>query len=63
MAEVQKTSRRGQKVESRFRVSARALEHAAPLPRPLLGFLQVEQNREPHREVVIAQARRGNPLD
>ena len=54
--EMQKTSRRSQKIEGRFRVAARALEHSAALPRPLLGFLQMEQHREPHREMIIAQS-------
>ena len=55
MPEVQKTSRRGQKIECRFRVAARALEDAAALPRPLLGLLQMEQNRKPDRQVIVAQ--------
>ena len=55
MPEVQKTSRRRQKIKRRFRISARALEHSAPLPRPFLGFLQVEQQRKPHRQVIVAQ--------
>ena len=56
VAEVQETSCRGEKIEGRFRIAARALEHAAPLPRPLLGLLQMEQEREPHSEMVVAQA-------
>ena len=53
---MQKTSCRRQKVEGRFRVTARALEHSPALPRPLFGFLQMEQHCEPHREMVIAQS-------
>ena len=56
MAEMQKTSRRRQKIEGRFGVAARALEHASALPRPLLGFFQMEQNREPDCEVIVAQS-------
>ena len=56
VAEMQKTSRRRQKIERRFRIAARALEDSAALPRPLLGFLQMKQNREPHREMIVAQS-------
>ena len=45
--EMQKTSRRRQKIECCFRVAARALEHSAALPRPFLRLFQVEQHREP----------------
>ena len=55
VAEMQKTSGRGQKIESRFGVAPGALENAAALPRPLLGLLQMEQQREPDREVIVAQ--------
>jgi hypothetical protein len=56
--EVQKTSRRRQKVECRLGIPARTLEHAPPLPRPLLGLFQVEQHRKPHRQVIVPQAAR-----
>ena len=55
VAEVEKTARRGEKIESRFGVAARALEDAAALPRPLLGLLQMEQNSEPDGQVIVAQ--------
>ena len=55
VAEMQKTSRRGQKVERRLGIAPRALEHAAPLPRPLLAFLEVKQHGEPDGQVVVAQ--------
>ncbi len=55
MAEVQKTARRGKKVESRFGIAACALEDAAALPRPLLGLFQMEQNSEPDGQVKVAQ--------
>ena len=56
VTEVQKTSGRGQKVEGRLGVAACALEDATPLPRPLFGFLQMEQHREPDGEVIVPQA-------
>ncbi len=56
VAEVEKTSRGGEKVEGRFGVAARALEDAAALARPLLGFLEVKEQGEPDGEVVVAQA-------
>ena len=56
MAEVQKTSRSGQKIKCGLGVAARALEDAASLAGPLLGLLQVEQNREPDRQVIVAQS-------
>ena len=56
VAEVKKTSGRGEKVEGGFGVAARALEDAAALAGPLLGLLQVEEHGEPDGEVVVAQA-------
>ncbi len=56
VAEVEKTSRGGEKIEGRFGIAARALEDSAALARPLLGFLQVEEQRKPDGEVVVAQA-------
>ena len=56
VAEVQKTSRRGQKIEGGFGIAARALEDATPLPRPLLGLFQMEQKREPDCQVIVAQS-------
>ena len=58
VAEVQKTSRRGQKIEGGLGIAAGALEDSAALPGPLLGFLQVEQKREPDGQVIVAQAAR-----
>src|SRR5260370_15581349 len=55
MAEVKKTSRRGKKIEGRLGIAARTLENSAALPRPFLRVLQVKQQREPDREMVIAQ--------
>jgi hypothetical protein len=56
VAEVEKTSRGGQKVEGGLGVAAGALEDAAALAGPLLGFLQVKEQGEPDGEVVVAQA-------
>jgi hypothetical protein len=51
VAEVEKTSRGGQKVEGRLGVAAGALEDAAALAGPLLGLLQVEEQGEPDGQV------------
>ena len=55
VAEVEKTSRGGEKVEGRLGVAAGALEDAAALAGPLLGLLQVEEQREPDGQVIVAQ--------
>jgi hypothetical protein len=56
VAEVEKTSRGGEKVEGRFGVAAGAVEDAAAMARPLLGLLEMEEQGEPDGEVVVAQA-------
>ena len=56
VAEVEKTSGGGEEVEGGFGIAAGALEDAAALARPLLGFLEMEEQREPDREMVVAQA-------
>ncbi len=58
VTEVKETSRRGQKIEGCLGVAARALEDAAALTRPFLGFLEVKEHREPDSEAVVAQAAR-----
>src|SRR5580698_9104005 len=58
MPEVEKASRRCQKVEGRFGIAARTLEDAAALARPFLGFLQVKEQCEPDCQVIVAQAAR-----
>jgi len=56
VAEVEKTSGCGEKVEGRLGVAACAVEDAATVARPLLGLLEVEEQGEPDGEVVVAQA-------
>ena len=56
VAEVKETARGGEEVEGSFGIAAGALEDAAPLAGPLLGFLQMEEQGEPDGEVVVAQA-------
>ncbi len=56
MAEVKETSSGGEEIEGSFRVSARALEDAASLARPLFGFFQVEQDSKPNRQVIVAKS-------
>ena len=56
VAEVEKTSRGGEEVEGGLGVAAGALEDAAALAGPLLGFLEMEEQGEPDGEVIVAQA-------
>ena len=56
MAEVEETSGGGEEVEGGLGVAAGALEDAAALAGPLLGFLQMKEQGEPDGEVVVAQA-------
>ena len=56
VAEVQETSRGGQKIEGGLGVTARALEDSATLPGPLLGLLQMKEQRKPDGKVIVAQA-------
>ena len=56
VAEVKETSCGGQEIEGCLGVAAGALEDAAALAGPLLGFLEVEQECEPDGQVVVAQA-------
>ena len=55
VAEVEKTSRRGEEIESRLGVTAGTLEDSAALAGPLLGLFQVEEQGEPDGQVVVAQ--------
>ena len=61
VAEVEETSGGGEKVKGSLGISAGALEDAAALAGPLLGLLQVKQQRKPDRQVIVAQGRRDTP--
>src|ERR1039458_2440922 len=56
VAEVKEAAGGGEKIEGGFGVAASALEDAAALARPLLGGLEMEEDREPDGERVVAQA-------
>ena len=56
VAEVEETARGGEEVKGGFGIAAGALEDAAALAGPFLGFFQVEEQGEPDGEVVVAQA-------
>ena len=58
MAEVQKAARSGQKIKRRLGIAARALENATALAGPFPGFLQMEEQRKPDGQVIVAQAAR-----
>ncbi len=56
MAEVEKTSGGGKKVEGRLGIAACALEDAAAMLGPFFRLFEVEQEGEPEGEVIVAQA-------